>query len=254
MHCRRNLSLLYFLAVWVLPLSTRTEAQEITHHIDTAAGIRFLPPFPIYQKKTAFQVENLIKDSIAGEWTKSVLYSSAVYSDNSDAFIVVWRQKITELPTRYQFRRLQFFAPLRPAAKVSDVEVFEDRTLATYSLELPKKFKAKVAMLLTKNDNVFVGLYSKNEKDLLGFSTVFSSIEIDPSRRVQWTDLPSGIKPVWTVVILVGGFLLGFIVYLLAANAVGKSRLRRDIRERKSGDFLSPDQHLEASRHIPKGF
>jgi len=229
------------------------DAQAKDLHIDTEAGVRFSLPFPVYQKKSALQIENLIKDSVVGQWNKTVNYSSAIYSDNSDAFIVVWRQGITELPTRYQFKRLKFFAPLRSKVKISEVEVFEDRAAATYSLALPKGIKAKVAMVLTKTDNVFIGLYSKDTKDLVGFSPLFSSIEIDPKRKIQWADLPSGLKPVWSGLILAVGFLVGFIVFLLASQVIGKGPYEK-AGAKKSGDFGSPDQHLKDTRNFPKGF
>ncbi len=253
MFCWRNIFLTCCSAFFFLALCGQTHAQAPTLHIDTEAGIRFSLPFPVYQKKSALQIENLIKDAVAGEWIKDVEYSSAVYSDNSDAFIVVWRQAITELPTRYQFKRLKFYAPVRSAVKVSEVELLEDLATATYALELTQDIKGKVAMVLTKSDNVFVGLYSKNANDLLGFSALVSSIEIDPKRRVLWTDLPSGLKPVWSGLILAIGFFVGFIIYLLAAHALGGDPEKKtDIK--KSGDFSSPDQHLNESRHIPKGF
>jgi hypothetical protein len=228
-------------------------SQDNALHIDTVAGVRFRVPFPVYQKKSALQIENLIRDAATGDWQKSVNYSSAIYSDNSDAYIVVWRQSISELPTRYQFKRLEYFAPMRAEANISDVEVSEDRSAATYSLTLPKGIQGKVAMLLTKTDNVFIGLYSKNADDLLGFANLLSSIEIDPKRQVHWSDLSSGLKPVWSGVILGIGFLLGFIVYLLAAHALDKD-IYKNSDAKKSGDFISPDQHLNDSRHIPKSF
>lgn len=249
MLCLRNILLTFSATVLISTLSSKVDAQESPLHIDTEAGVRFLLPFPVYQKKTALQIENLIKDAVPGEWTKAVNYSSALYSDNSDAFIVVWRQPISELPTRYQFKRMRFFAPLRSSVKVSDVEVFEDRTAATYSLELPDGLQAMVAMMLTKTDNVFIGLYSKNEKELAGFPTLFSSIEIDPKRRLQWTDLPSGLKPVWSGLILAIGFLVGFSVYLIAAHGINSDQ-KEKADAKKSGDFLSPDQQLSKSSHI----
>jgi hypothetical protein len=251
MLCLRNIYLTLCLAVWTM--SSNVEAQENSLHTDTEAGVRFSLPFPVYQKKTALQIENLIRDAIPGEWAKAVTYSSALYSDNSDAFIVVWRQPISELPTRYQFKRLKFFVPLRSSVKVSNVEIFEDRAAATYSLVLPDGVVAKVAMFLTRTDNVFIGLYGKAEKDIAGFPSLFSSIEIDPKRRVQWSELSSGLKPVWSGLILAMGFLVGFIVYLLSAHAIGKGQKLSE-EEKKSGDFISPDQHLKDSRRIPKGF
>ena len=253
MFCFRNVFLSCCATLLFSTLTNNVSAQDNTLHIDTDAGVRFSLPFPVYQKKSALQIENLIREAVPGDWAKAVDYSSALYSDNSDAFIVVWRQPITELPTRYQFKRLKFFAPLRSTVKVSDVEVFEDRAAATYSLDLPEGVTGKVAMLLTKTDNVFIGLYSKNEKDLVGFPALFSSIEIDPTRRIQWAELPSGLKPTWSGVILAIGFLLGFIIYLLAAHAIGKDK-KEKTDAKKSGDFSSPDQHLRESRHIPKGF
>ena len=82
---------------------------------------------------------------------------------------------------------------------------------------------------------------------------MFSSIEIDPKRRVQWTELSSGLKPVWSGLILAIGFLVGFIVYLLTAHAIGKGQ-KLNGEEKKSGDFISPDKLLNDSRQIPKGF
>jgi hypothetical protein len=249
----RNIFLTWFSALLAFALTSKVKAQESNLHIDTEAGVRFSLPFPVYQKKSALQIENLIRDAVPGEWTKAVDYTSALYSDNSDAFIVVWRQPINELPTRYQFKRLKFFAPLRSSVRVSEVAVFEDRAAATYTLDLPQGVRAKVALLLTKSDNVFIGLYGKTEKDLAGFPAMFSSIEIDPKRRVQWTDLPSGLKPLWSGLILAIGFLVGFIVYLLAAHAIGKEQ-KEKADAKKSGEFSSPDKHLSKSRHIPKGF
>ena len=163
MLCLREIFSTLCIAVLLFTISSKAEAQENLLHTDTEAGVRFLLPFPVYQKKSPLQIENLIKDAVPGEWKKTVTYSSALYSDDSEAFIVVWRQPIIELPTRYQFKRLKFFVPLRSSVKVSDVEIFEDRPAATYSLVLPDGVVAKVAMLLTRTDNVFIGLYGKAE-------------------------------------------------------------------------------------------
>jgi len=249
----QNNYLLGVLAHLFLFLAGTAVAQNDSLHIDTAAGVRFKSPFPVYQKKTPLQIENLIKESIPGEWKKNVLYSSAIYSDNSDAFIVVWRQAISELPTRYQFTRLKFYTPLRSAAKVSDVEIFEDRAAATYTVNLPNDVKARVALFLTKTDNVFIGLYSKNAEDLLGFVPLFSSVELDPKRRVAWTELSSGLKPVWSGFILAIGFFTGFILYLITVLTMGR-RNHWNLDAKKSGDFSSPDQQLHSSTRIPKGF
>lgn len=239
--------LLFFLTVFVA-VSSPSRAEPVQSHIDTNAGIRFTAPFPIYQKKTGDQVANLIQDAVPGDLLKGLDYSSALYSDDSEAFIVVWRQKIKELPSRYQFRRLKYLASLRATAKISDVEIIESKAAATFTLEPKGKYRARVAMLLTKDENVFIGLYDRKVVHEGRFQALLSSVEVDPKRLVRWEDLDSGLKPVWSGLIVAAGFILGFLCYILVVSISAKGR---GLPVKKSGEFHSPDHYKKKSKRIP---
>lgn len=240
-----------FLAFAVfVPFSGLSLTESNQSHIDIDAGVRFTAPFPIYQKKTSGQVANLIQDAVPGDMTKGLDYSSGLYADDSEAFIVVWRQKIAELPSRYQFHRLKYLASLRSTAAVSDLEVIEARAAATFTLEPKGMYKARVAMLLTKEENVFIGYYDRKPIAEGKFQAMVASIEVDPKRQVQWKDLDSGFKPIWTGLIIAVGFILGFLCYILIVSIRAKGR---GLPIKKPGDFTSPDHFKDESDQIPDG-
>lgn len=234
----RYLSLVIILtAVAIGMFSAHSAAVTSSTHIDTEAGVRFTVPFPLYQRKSPLQVGNLIKETFTGDLSRHVVYSSAVYADGSDDFIVVWRQPHTQLPSRHEFRRLSFIAPLKSGGKVRDVAIAEQRPVATFALGPTGPYVARVALVLTRADNVFIGYYSRSDEGAKKIAAVISSLEVDPGRAVGWSDLDSGLKPMWSGVIIAGGFLVGFLGWMLMTSVVTARRPKK----KKSGGRSTPD-------------
>jgi hypothetical protein len=215
--------------------SVRADSPQT--HIDTDAGIRFTLPFRLYQRKSPLQIQNLIKDTFSGDLARHVIYSSAVYADGADDFIVVWRQAHAHLPTQYEFSRLGILAPLKSSGKVREVEIDEKNAVATFALDPAGPYKARIAMVLTRKDNVFIGYYSRTDEGTKSLAALLRTLEVDPGRIVRWSELDSGLKPMWSGVIIAGGFLCGFLGWLLFASVLAPKKRR----QKKSGSNSTPD-------------
>ena len=92
-------------------------------------------------------------------------------------------------------------------------------------------------MVLTRKDNVFIGYYSRTDEGTNNLSAVMSSLEVDPGRKVTWNELDSGLKPMWSGVIIAGGFLCGFLGWLLFASLLAPKKRG----QKKSGSYSTPD-------------
>jgi hypothetical protein len=199
---------------------------------DPVAGVRFTVPFPVYERKTASQVEALVRERPQTQVPEGAVFTSGVYGPQGLPYVIVWTKEAPD-PTRDQLATLASASEGRSrfglASWTFDPETMRGTGMLHATGNTVLSAGGRILVQLVKGGVVGVAYFDAagNEGDAAAFAALAASLTVAPEKRIGPADLPRGPLVFWR---------LGTMALVLAAAAGALA-----LRHRRSQPARLPD-------------